>query len=222
MVQIKDFDVDFYGHACIVITYKGMRIAIDPANLPQYVKPVDLILVTQSHHAHCSLKDIQKILKAQTPILCPVDVPIRLTQIHPRHFRAVREGNEIIFGPVTLRVLAAHQKKQPESRGVGYALKISDSVVYHAGDSDTKSDAARLSDWLKKGYFLVGFVSVSTQYAMSPQEAAMFAKNIETDIVLQIHYGIIESDAEAKQFLRECAARTVMARMLPMEKSSKI
>ena len=61
-MQIGDVELKWLGHSGFLI--KNLtNIYIDPYQIKNDCEKADLILITHSHHDHCSIEDIEKIVK---------------------------------------------------------------------------------------------------------------------------------------------------------------
>jgi len=55
-----------FGHACLLIEEKDLRIILDPgsySSLQDNVKNIDVILITHEHHDHVSIDSVKKVLQ---------------------------------------------------------------------------------------------------------------------------------------------------------------
>ena len=64
--------IHWLGHASVLIEGEKM-VYIDPWELKSGLPTADLILVTHSHHDHCSREDVEKIDGKDTVIFAPAD-----------------------------------------------------------------------------------------------------------------------------------------------------
>jgi len=72
-MHVGDYSVDFLGHAGFMVKFKNKIVVIDPYHVSDSLPKADIILITHSHYDHCSIKDIHKISKNGTIVLCTVD-----------------------------------------------------------------------------------------------------------------------------------------------------
>jgi L-ascorbate metabolism protein UlaG (beta-lactamase superfamily) len=215
-MRIKDVTLEFYGHASIVYTFGTLRVAVDPIRIPLGTKPVDVIVVTQSHQSHCSVDDIQKLLKPQTAILCAKTVPVRLTKIPLRHIRVVYDKSQIKIGPLVFTFVASFSALEDRSlQDVGFIVTYGDTALYHVGDSDKHEGMHIVEPMHKKGYFFITALSVSEKYALSVSKAVALAKFLKTDVAIPIHYGLIEDESQAKAFVKKANEEQVVAYFVP-------
>ncbi|HDZ60651.1 MAG TPA: MBL fold metallo-hydrolase, partial [Candidatus Pacearchaeota archaeon] len=91
-MKINDIEIKWLGHAGFLIVPKGVpseegknsapfgvpptggkTIYIDPYQIKDDSEKADLILLTHSHYDHCSVADLNKIVKEGTRIVCTAD-----------------------------------------------------------------------------------------------------------------------------------------------------
>jgi len=58
-MKINNTEITATGHSGFLIE-KQYTIYIDPYNLKENPKKADVVLITHSHHDHCSLKEFKK------------------------------------------------------------------------------------------------------------------------------------------------------------------
>ena len=78
-MKIGEVDIQWLGHAVFLIK-NSQTIYIDPYNIKEGLGKADLILITHSHYDHCSVADINKIVKEGTRIILPADCQSKITR----------------------------------------------------------------------------------------------------------------------------------------------
>ena len=119
-------------------------IYIDPLAVETGEK-ADLICITHAHPDHFSKADIQKLIKADTRIVCPKTVAGKLRK-YGYNISVVKPGDLIEpAGNMIIEAVEAYNinsaflwiKAHPRSKqNVGYIFRINGKSIYHAGDSD--------------------------------------------------------------------------------------
>jgi L-ascorbate metabolism protein UlaG (beta-lactamase superfamily) len=218
-MKIKDVDIDWLGHSSVRIKTKDKTIYIDPYQLTSSGK-ADMILITHSHYDHCSLQDIEKIVKDGTIIICTADSQSKITRIQKDiKIALVQPGSTLKIGKIKVHAIAAYNANKrfhQKSEGwVGFVFQFNSVVIYHAGDTDLISDMYKLTGYSKKGNYFVAFLPVGGTYTMNPEEAAKAASVIKPSLAIPMHYGnIVGNISHAKNFVEMCEGYGIKAKIL--------
>ena len=177
------------------IRENGKVIYIDPLAISNTDK-ADYIFITHAHLDHFSIKDIQKILKPETYIICPKRVAKRLGNYNYK-IREVKPGDifylddNLIVEAVcayNLKPALLWLKAHPKSKqNVGYVLNIESVRIYHTGDSDYIPEMEDIRD--------INLILVpigGDNLTMTEEDAARLINQIKPGIVLPMHYDIKE------------------------------
>lgn len=191
-MHFQNIEIHWLGHSGFLIkTKEGKRIYIDPYNINlSSEEPADLILITHPHYDHCSLEDINKIVKKGTKIVGPADIQSKIARLTEEiSFELIDVGETVDLGKgiIVGAVPAYNRGKQfhpKEERWMGYLLKIGETTLYHAGDTDLIPEMEKL-----KGKVKVAFLPVGGNYTMNFQEAAEAAAIIHPEVAIPMHYG---------------------------------
>ena len=99
--------LDFLGHSGFLIN-NGKRIVIDPYNVSDRMEKADIILITHSHYDHCSVADMEKIVKEGTRIIAPADCQSKITRFEvPIKIEVVERDQEVVYGDVKISTIPA-------------------------------------------------------------------------------------------------------------------
>lgn len=218
--------IDWTGHSGFVITIgtngSTKRIFIDPYNLSEKIaeNKADVLLITHSHYDHCSIKDIQRIVKKGTKIIVPADVQSKITRIENIEMQVVEVGDELEISGIRVQALASynvdkefHSKKD---NFLGYLIKLPGVIIYHAGDCDKIPEMEKLTGYGRHGNNFVALLPVSGRYVMTAEEAAEAAALINPDIAVPMHYGagVAGTIDDAQRFVDICKQEGVHAEIL--------
>ncbi|MBS3082123.1 MBL fold metallo-hydrolase [Candidatus Pacearchaeota archaeon] len=212
-------DIDFIGHAGFVVKYKNKVFVIDPYHVSEVVPKADIILITHSHSDHCSIKDIQKLSRKGTMVLCPVDCQSTLMKVKGVDIHIVEKDDVLDFDSFKIECLPAYteHKKHSKSEGwLGYLLKFDKQVIYFAGDTDNIPEIRRLSGYGKKGNNFVVVLPVAGDVVMDALTAANTASLLNPTLAIPMSYGagLYGTVEDAKRFVELCRQRDVRAEML--------
>jgi len=219
----KGLNLDFLGHSGFLITIKNgneKRIAIDPFNISQSVEKVDFVIITHSHYDHCSIKDIEKIKKEGTVVICPADVQSKITRIKDIKMELIEAGEEITIGNMKIEALPAYNLNKDfhtkKDQWVGYLIKLKETIIYHAGDTDRIPEMERLSGYGKHGNMFIALLPISGKYVMTAEEAAEVASFISADLAIPMHYGagVAGTIEDAQRFVEICRQEGIRAEIL--------
>ena len=212
--------LEFLGHAGILIALGDKKIVIDPYNVSNQVDNADIVLITHGHYDHCSIKDVMKVVKKGTVVLCPVDCQSKLTKIEGIDMHIVEVGEVLDFGKIKIEVFPAYNTKNenhPKSEGwVGYIVKIEGFIIYFAGDTDYIPEMQKLSGYGKHGNYFVSLLPVAGNVVMNAEEAAEAASIISPDLAVPISYGagVYGTLKDAEDFVELCKEKNVNASIL--------
>ncbi len=218
-MKIKEIDLEWLGHASIRIKSGKKVIYIDPYQISVKEK-ADIILITHSHFDHCSLQDIEKIVKDGTIIVCTADSQSKIARIEKKiKMGLIEAGKGFNVGKIKIQAIPAYnlnKKFHQKSEGwVGYIIQIGSVVVYHSGDTDVIKEMEKLTGYSKKGNYFVALLPVGGTYTMDAEEASRAASIIKPTLAIPIHWGsIIGSRNDAKKFVELCNAKGIKAEIL--------
>ena len=217
-MKIGDVDLKWLGHSSFLIEAEGKRIYIDPYQLSGDEK-ADVILITHPHYDHCSLEHIKKIVREGTIIVIPADCQSKIARLEGVDMKIIGAGQTLNLDELGVKVGAVpayNVDKEFHSREegwIGYVLKIGDTVIYHAGDTDKISEMSKL-----QGKVTVALLPVGGTYTMTAEEAAEAAAIIMPEIAVPMHYGeVAGSRSDAEEFVRLCEAQGMKAEILERE-----
>lgn len=194
-------NIEVLTHSSIRIN-KEKVIYIDPYNVDKNYNDADIIFITHLHYDHYSKTDIDKVKKEGTIYVAPKDVAFELQNrnIKNEQIIVVYPGFFNSIGDISFEVIAAYnvnKKFHPkENKWVGYIIKIDDTKIYIAGDTD-------ITEENKKVKCDVAFVPVGGTYTMTSKEAAKLVNIIKPKIAVPIHYGsVVGTKEDAMNFIK--------------------
>lgn len=221
-MKIKNIELKWLGHAGFLVNNSKV-IYIDPYNIKEGLEKADLILITHSHYDHCSVADLQKIVKEGTKIIITADAQSKITRFEvPINIEIVEPGQELDFGGVRISVLSAYNTDKSfhpkDELWVSYLIKMDGVLIYHAGDTDIIPEMQKLTGYKQPGKEFVALLPVGGRFTMTAEEAAEAAKIIKPSLAIPMHYGtIIGSEEDAKEFVELCEEQGINAKILEKE-----
>lgn len=220
-MKIEDIEIKWLGHAGFLIKNSKV-IYIDPYYIKGGSEKADLILITHSHYDHCSVADMNKIIKEGTKIVVPADCQSKITRFSiPIRMQVVEPGQELVYGDIKISTLPAYNVDKPfhskDESWVGYLIKMNGILVYHAGDTDVIPEMQKLTGYQLNKKF-IALLPIGGRFTMSAEEAAGAAKIIKPFLAIPMHYGsIVGSKDDAQEFIQFCKEEGVDAKILEKE-----
>ena len=223
-MKIANVEINFLGHSGFLIS-NGMKIVIDPYNISGEVEKADLILITHSHYDHCSIKDIEKVVKQGSVVICTADSQSKIMKIEGVRIEIIESGDEIDMGNVKIEAVPAYNKYKeyhPKSEGwVGYIIKMGNLIIYHSGDSDFIPEMEKLSGYGKQENEFVALLPVSGKYVMDAEQSAEAASVINPDLAIPMHYGagVVGTKEDAEHFVERHSPERIAKRFIDLFKT---
>ena len=220
-MKLGNISLHWLGHSGFLIKNNKI-IYIDPFQINAGKEKADIILITHSHHDHCSIADIEKIVKNGTVIVVPPDCQSKITKIENVSMQIIIPGDEITVEGIKIQAVPAYNIKKefhPKSEEWnGYVLKFGNVVIYHAGDTDLIPEMEKLVGYGKKGNEFVALLPVGGNYTMNAEEAANAASLIKPDYSIPMHYAsIVGKKDDAEMFVKLCKEKGIHSEILEKE-----
>ena len=182
-----------------------------------------MILLTHSHYDHCSVADINKIIKDGTRIVVTADCQSKITRFDVGiKLEIVEPGQEMVFNGIRISTIPAYNTDKhfhpKDEAWVGYLIKMNDVLIYHAGDTDVIPEMQKLTGHKQPGTEFVALLPVGGRYTMNVEEAVEAAKIIKPTLAIPMHYGsIVGAEDDAEEFVQICKEEGINARLLKKE-----
>jgi len=188
-------NIKWLGHSSILIDRDGKNIYVDPWKLKTAGNKADLLLLTHSHHDHCSPEDIRKVSGNDTVVIGPSDA---MAKVESGDKRTLLPGAEIDLGWVKITGVPAYNLEKsfhPKANNwLGFIIKFPDTSLYIAGDTDFIPE-------MKEVKADIVILPVGGKYTMDVEEAAQAVNAIEPKAAIPIHFGdIVGSKEDAERF----------------------
>lgn len=179
-------------------------IYIDPLAISDTDK-ADYIFITHAHPDHFSERDIRKIAKPETLIICPKNVAKKLDR-YDYKLKLVKPDDsfEIDF-KLKVEAVEAYNlhnaflwlKAHPKSKqNVGYILNMNSVRIYHTGDSDYVPQMETIKD-----ISLILVPIGGDNLTMDVEDAASLVNKIKPKFAVPIHY-VMNEGKDLERFWR--------------------
>ena len=218
-MKLEGAEIDFLGHAGFVVKFKNKTVVIDPYHVSESVPKGDILLITHSHSDHCSIKDIQKLSRKGTIVLCPVDCQSTLMKVKNIDIHIVEKDDVLDFGNFKIECIPAYTNNPRHSASegwLGYLLKFGKTIIYFAGDTDNIPEIRHLSGYGKKGNNFITVLPVAGGVVMDALSAANVASLLNSSLAIPMSYGsgLYGTIDDAKRFVELCNQKGVRAEIL--------
>ena len=190
-------NVRVLAHSAIRIeSADGTVLYFDPFELRDAPHDADIVLITHSHGDHLSIDDAEKVMGADTALVCPASMVGEVAPIGAAEIHAMTPGGETEVDGVRIEAVAAYNVAperlgfHPKEHGwVGYVVTVDGVRYYVAGDTDENPDNVQVA-------CDVALVPVGGTFTMDAAEAAAFVKKIRPSVAVPTHYGTAVGAAE--------------------------
>ena len=223
-MNFDETGIRWLGHSCFKIRTSDNRIIyFDPYSINEDSEKADLILISHSHHDHCSVEDINKVIKENTRIVITADCQSKITRLKvPVRIEIMEPGSELNFGNLRIFAVPAYNVDKSfhpkEESWVGYLVKINSVMIYHAGDTDVIPEMRKLTGHKKEGKKFVALLPVGGRFTMNSEEAVEAAKILKPDLAIPMHYGaIVGTKEDGREFVKLCEEEGINAKVLEIK-----
>lgn len=219
-MKFKEVEINWLGHSGFLILNSKI-IYIDPFKIKDGLPKADVVLLTHGHYDHCSVEDLEKIIKEGTRIFCTPDCQSKVTRFDtPIRMQLVSPGEEYDLGTVKISTIASYNVDKPfhskDENLVGYLIKMNDCIIYHSGDTDKIPEMEKLTGF--NGREFIALISIGGRFTMDVNEAHEAVKLIKPSVVIPMHWGsIIGTRDEALEFKELCEADGFRVEILAKE-----
>jgi len=172
-------------HSSVQLEYDNQVILIDPwgvRGLPN-AKSADLILVTDNPAHHLDIETINRLSRANTPVVIPANSLESLaTGV------VLNNGEMIRIAGLTIEAIAAYDiipgaPEHPKGDANGYVLEFGGKRFFFAGVTECVAEVKALQN------IDVAFLPMNIPIGrMTPEATAECAKLIDPDVVYLYHY----------------------------------
>ncbi len=192
LLNYNAVNLTLLDNAGIMIETKGMRLYIDPINLPESYseKPADVILITHSHGDHYEPTSMDMIQKSDTVNIFPKIMTAAISVydgigLNPEDEYQVGLFDITAFYMYTLPVLDYPASHPQEDNFTSYIVNINEFSIFHAGDSKNIDEYSQLTGLIDVALLPLG----PGCQTMADMEIIDVIDVIQPVYFIPIHYG---------------------------------
>jgi len=214
-MNYKNLKLDWLGQSAFILRNSSI-VYIDPFQLNTEEK-ADIIFITHGHYDHCSIQDIEKIVKKGTIIVIPAGCQSKVMKLKEDvEIKILNPGEQAIIKGIKVKAVPAYNtNKSFHQKGDGwngYVIDFDNVRIYHAGDTDMIPEMSPLRE------IDIALLPIDGKFAMSAEDAANAANIIKPKLSIPMHYGsIVGTRQDAELFVKFCMQKGIKAEI--MEKS---
>jgi len=189
--EITRIKFTLLDNAGVLIESKGVRVYVDPINIPSSYSnsPADVVLVTHDHGDHYDYFSINRIRKDTTIFVFPEGMT---TALNTFNGTAVNPGDQITYEHITIttfymytfpfgEIPASHPKA---ANWTSYIIDVDGFSFFHAGDSKNIPEYAQLTGLIDVALLPLG----PGCQTMADMEIVDVINVIQPSYVFPIHY----------------------------------
>jgi len=172
-------------NAGVMIETRGVRIYVDPINLPSEYesRPADAVLITHPHGDHYQPASITMVQKQGTVNVFPANMTDAISlysgvAVHPRD--QVQVGHVLI----TAFFMSTPTSHPPEANWTSYIIDINGFTIFHAGDSKLLPQHAELAGTIDVALLPLGPGCQS----MADMEVVSAIATLQARYFIPVHY----------------------------------
>ena len=205
-------NVTLLTNAGVMIEARGMRIYIDPVELPSEYgdSPADLVLITHNHGDHYQESTVNMLQKEGTVNVFPEIMRTEITRhdgvsVVPRDELELGSIKVTAFYMYTFSPVPGTPAGHPaESNFTSYIVDVDGFTIFHAGDSKNLQEYAELNGEIDVALLPLG----PGCQTMADTEVVNVLQVIEPAYFIPIHFTEGNNDAFVSSYARSIEATT--------------
>ena len=180
--------IQLLDNAGVMIEAEGLRIYIDPYNLPPQYQfyPADAILITHPHFDHYQPEAVNMLQKSGTMNVFPA---IMTAEIELHSGIGVNPEDQFQVGSidVTAFYLYTSSNHPRSSNWTSFIIDINGFTIFHGGDSETIEEYAELAG-------LIDVAILPYYILIEPEDIVEAVEIIEPDYLIIMHWTQFRKD----------------------------
>lgn len=190
-------------HATLVLESGDDVIYVDPtggAKAFKGQKPPTLILITDIHGDHLSLKTLDNLNLENSKIIAPKAVADKIPSTTSQNVEVLNNGETTTVGELSIEAIPMYNLREEalkfheKGRGNGYVLNINNERIYISGDTEDIPEMRNLKNIDK------AFVCMNLPYTMPVESAASAVLDFKPKTIYPYHYRGTAGFSDINQF----------------------
>ena len=221
-MKFEEINLRWLGNAGFLIE-NSSAIYIDPYNVKEGLPKADIIFLTHSHHDHCSVEDIHKLIKPGTKIVMTADCQSKIMRFEdPIKIEIIEPDDEFEISGLKVSCIPSYNVDKSfhpkHEHWVGYIIRFGNVLLYHAGDTDFIPEMQKLTGYKQEEGKFIALLPIGGRFTMNAEEAHEAAKLIKPDLAIPMHYGSVAgSEEDAREFKELCEEDNIKVEILEKE-----
>lgn len=187
----KELKITPIQHATAILEWGDITIYIDPVGGMEKFKKFknpDLILITDIHGDHFSLKTLQELNTKKAKIMVPQAVADKIPEEFTPQIDVLNNGDSKERYHINVEAIPMYNLREEalkfhvKGRGNGYVLNIGDKRIYFSGDTEDIPEMRALKNIDK------AFICMNLPYTMTEESAADAVLEFKPKQVYPYHY----------------------------------
>ena len=188
---MSDIQVHPIEHATVVLQWKNITIYVDPVGGKKAFTDMpipDLILITDIHGDHFSLKTLEELDTYNAKIIVPQAVADKIPDVFTPQIDVLNNGDSKERYAIQVEAVPMYNLRtealqfHPKGRGNGYVLNMGEQRVYISGDTEDIPEMRALKNIDK------AFICMNLPYTMTIESAADAVLAFSPKEVYPYHY----------------------------------
>lgn len=220
--RIGNLTIHAIHHASMALSLPDKLLFVDPVDhLPEFEQlgSPDIILLTDIHGDHFSVKTLDRLFAKNTTLVAPQAVAEKLPESFLSKVIVLHNGEKEIVKDIAITAVPMYNlPESPDAyhtkgRGNGYVLLLDGKRIYISGDTEGTPEMRQLKN------IDVAFVCMNLPYTMDIHQAADAVLDFKPKIIYPYHYG--KSDVKAFKKIVESKDSAIDVRLLEWYPSGK-
>nr|WP_297914684.1 MBL fold metallo-hydrolase [uncultured Allomuricauda sp.] len=218
--QVLGIEIVPIEHATAVLKWNNTTIYLDPVGGKEAFERVpqpDLILITDIHGDHFSLKTLEALDTGRAKIIVPQAVADKMPEVFTPQIDVLNNGDSKERYGITVEAVPMYNLREealrfhPKGRGNGYVLHLNGKKLYISGDTEDTPEMRALKN------IDLALVCMNLPYTMSVEQAADAVLEFKPKVVYPYHYRGKNKVSNVDRFMNLVTAENKNITVVPLD-----